>query len=148
MSDVPSWLQEEETINTAKKVTNNPVARNAAINAASNPAVQQAVVKSMTAPPPPPPKHDIESGARSSEASEFVIEEDTLKQMRNYHLGLRIGYIGAAIFLAAAAALALINQSDIGIVFFAFYVFFFACLLCCFEFALSVSLLLLLVMQS
>ena len=137
MSDVPSWLQEEDTAKAAVKITNNPVARSAAVSAASNPAVQSAVLKAATAPAAP--KHDIEAG-RGSENSEFVIEEETLKQMRNWHLGLRVAYIGAAVFLAAAAALALTNQSDIGIVFFAFYVFFFACLLCCFEFALNVSL--------
>jgi cell division protein FtsX len=139
MSDVPSWLQDEDNVRTAAKVTNNPVARSAAVSAASNPAVQSAVLKAATSPPPP--KHDIEA-ARGSEASEFIIEEETLKQMRNWHTGLRISYIGAAIFLSAAAALAILNQSDIGIIFFAFYVFFFSVLLCCFEFALNVRVML------
>ncbi len=151
MSDVPSWLKEEDTVDTAVKVANNPVLRGAAVSAASNPAVRNAVVKNITQPPPPPPpsnnsrpspsNHDVEA-ARPSDAttnSEFIIEDEILKQMKTHHLILRIAYIAASIFLSAAAALALSNQSDIGIVFFSFYVFFFSVLLCCFEFALSVS---------
>jgi hypothetical protein len=139
MSDVPSWLTEENisTAATVAKVVNNP----------SKPGAKT--------PPPPPPSsvpaytphkstNDVETGSiRGSEPSaspsEFIIEEETLKDMQKWHLGLRIGYMGAAVFMSAAAALSLQNQGDIGLAFFAIYVFFFAALLCCFEFALSVS---------
>lgn len=136
MSEVPSWLNEDNAA-TAVKVASNPVVREA--------------VKNMPPPPPPPPKssasssnyNDVESGNRPTEAagspSEFVIEEQTLKAMQNWHLALRIVYILAAAFLATAAALSLQTQKDIGLIFFAFYVFFFSVILCCFEFALHVS---------
>ncbi len=45
----------------------------------------------------------------------------------------------AAILLGAASALSLIKQTDVGLVFFAIYVFFFALLICCFELGLSFS---------
>jgi hypothetical protein len=142
MSEVPSWLNEDNA-STAVKVASNPAVR----QAASNPAVRDAVLNNLP-PPPPPPKsasanyNDVESG-RASEAtgspSEFVVEEQTLKSMQNWHLALRVAYIAAAAFLATAAALSLQSQKDIGLIFFAFYVFFFALMLCCFEFALHVS---------
>ncbi len=136
MSEVPSWLNEENA--------------STAIKVASNPAVREAA-KNLPPPPPPPAKtaanpppsnyNDVESG-RSTEAggspSEFVIEEQTLKAMQNWHLALRIVYILSAAFLATAAALSLQTQNDVGLIFFAFYVFFFSVLLCCFEFALNV----------
>lgn len=146
MSDVPSWLT-EENINTAsagaKVVANNP----AAVKAASG----------RSPPPPPPPSaappspsprnsgfNDVESGNAApastggSSASEFVIEEAVLKDMQNWHLGLRICYMGAAICMSAAAALSLTGQSDVGLAFFAIYVLFFSALICCFECALTV----------
>ncbi len=45
----------------------------------------------------------------------------------------------AAILLGASAALSLIKQTDVGLVFFAVYVFIFALLICCFELGLSFS---------
>jgi hypothetical protein len=158
MSDVPSWLN-EENISTAQKVASNPAVQ----KAAQNKEVQKAAVSAATRnvpPPPPPPKpaatpashdpfSDPEAGrppvataydpsAATSKGSEFVIEEETLKQMQKWHLALRCAYMAATILMCVASALTLQNQKDLGIAFFAIYVFFFAVLICCFEFALNV----------
>lgn len=164
MSDVPSWLT-EENINTAAKVASNPAVQ----KAAKDPAVQQAVVRNIPPPPPPPPKtsvptavpvatanpaYDPESatayvpapdahpsaggGAGHGRASEFVIEEETLKKMQQWHLALRAAYIVSTILMCVASALSLQNQKDLGVIFFAGYVFCFAVMICCFEFALNV----------
>lgn len=149
MSDVPSWLN-EENINTAAKVASNPAVQ----KAAKDPTVQAAAVRAVAPPPPPPPPKTVNNPAFDPElgkplnpppsssggaSSEFVIEEETLKQMQNWHLALRAAYIASTVLMCVASALSLQNQSDIGIAFFACYVFFFAVLICCFEFALNVS---------
>eukprot|EP00981_Chlorochromonas_danica_P011886 scaffold4338_cov183-Ochromonas_danica.AAC.10 len=145
MSDVPSWLSEDNS-ESAPKMTSNPVAKKSSRTPPAPPAP-------ATAPPPPPPAaaaaaaaRDVETGpvakpaaAVSSGASDFVIEESVLKSMQSWHLGLRVCYMGAAVFLAAAAALSLQKQGDVGLAFFAVYVFIFAALICCFEVALNVS---------
>jgi hypothetical protein len=163
MSDVPSWLT-EENITTATKVASNPAVQKAAanpavqkaaLNAASNPSVRQAAMRSVPPPPPPAkatstnnPAFDPEAGSTPivvqaepvpSNASDFIIEEETLKQMQKWHLALRVLYICSTALMGLAAGLALQKGGDIGIIFFAFYVFFFAVLICCFEFALNVS---------
>jgi hypothetical protein len=156
MSDVPSWLN-EENISTASKVAQNPAVQ----KAAKDPAVQKAAInaaRNAPPPPPPPPKAqpawtDPEVGKPVAEvvgaapattstdgrASEFVIEEETLKEMQKWHLALRLSYMAATVLMCVAAVLTLQVQKDIGLVFFACYVFFFAVLICCFEFAMSVS---------
>jgi hypothetical protein len=137
MSDVPSWLT-EENVSTATKVVSNPAVQ----KAAKDPAVQKAARNHISPPSPVSSNQDVEKGnggGGGGESSEFVVEAETLKAMEKWHLGLRIAYIGSAAFLAAAAALSLQNQGNIGLAFFAFYVFFFSGLLCCFEFALNVS---------
>lgn len=146
MSDVPSWLT-EENINTAssgaKVVANNPAAAKAAVNAASRiPPPPPTAPKSPPPPPSPATNNDVESGYQQNtpSASEFTIEESVLKEMQNWHLALRICYMGAAVFMSAAAALSLPGQKDVGLAFFAIYVFFFSALICCFECALNVSL--------
>jgi hypothetical protein len=162
MSDAPSWLS-EENIATATKVANNPAAK----AAAKNPAVQSAakaaakdyatnnsaswaaedtdIEKGKKSPknvPPPPPS----SGSFSSPSSQPPmstelegIDPAVLKQMQNWHLVLRCAYMSCAILLATVAALSLQNQKDVGLAFFAFYVFFFAIMICCFEVGLIVS---------
>lgn len=136
MSDVPSWLT-EENISTAATVTSNPAAQKAAKKLANPP------------PPPPPPKpvhHDVEAAqaatptSSSSPASEMAIDPGTLKEMQSYHLILRVAYMGAAAFMGLAAGLALQGQSDLGKIFFALYVLFFGALICCFEVGLTVIL--------
>lgn len=151
MSDVPSWLN-EENINTAATAASNPAVQ----KAATNPNVQKAVARNIPPPPPkapapaPPtanPAYDPEAAhavpvatatAASSPASEFVIEEETLKQMQKWHIALRLSYVVATVFMCVAAVLSLQNQKDVGVIFFAGYVFYFAVLICCFEFALNV----------
>lgn len=66
------------------------------------------------------------------------MDPEQMKQMQRWHLGLRVLYMGCAVFLCTAAALALQTQTDLGLIFFCFYVFFFSTLLCCFECALTV----------
>lgn len=144
MSEVPSWLT-EENINTGVKVAQNPAAQKAAVAVAKH------------APPPPPPKantggyvpptpagNDLENQAPAPSApandpsSEFVIEEATLKSMQNWHLALRLAYMAAAIFMAVAAVLSLQTQKNLGLIFFGLYVLFFCTMICCFEFNLQV----------
>lgn len=139
MADVPSWLNEENISAAGKVATANPVATKA--------------VASRLAPPPPPTKAesssmfadtntaDVETGRSASTtnpSSEFIIEEETLKAMQKWHLALRVTYMGASIFMAAAAAISLSNQKDLGLIFFALYVLFFSAMICCFEFNLQV----------
>lgn len=59
--------------------------------------------------------------------------------MRQYHLALRLAYVASTVFMAVAAVLCLEDSPDAGQVFMSGYVFFFAVLICCFEFALNVS---------
>lgn len=87
--------------------------------------------------------NDVETGSgvprqESTIDTEFVIEEEVLKQMQMWHLGLRVAYMIAAILLATAAVLSLQNQTDLSLAFFALYILFFSILICCFEFALEV----------
>ena len=134
MSTAPSWLT-EENISTAA-------------TAAKNPQVQAAAKAAAKTPPPPPkgsapktpPPKDIESGNSNAPNSPAVdISDLELKEMQKYHLALRLGYIGASVMMAAAAALELIGGPDLGSAFFAIYIFVFAVLICCFECALTVS---------
>jgi hypothetical protein len=145
MSDVPSWLTEENISTAAKVAQENPALTKAAINAAASQAPPPPPPPPTAAPPKPPKNstQDVETGyaSRPTETgspSELIIDEAELKEMQKWHLALRLGYIGAAIFLAAASALSLQNQKDVGLAFFAFYVFFFSALICCFEVALNV----------
>lgn len=143
MSEVPSWLN-EENINAGVKVAQNPAAQKAAVAAAKH------------VPPPPPPKasssyvppnatNDLESAPVPTSApandpsSEFVIEEATLKAMQNWHLALRLSYMAASSFMAIAAGLSLQSQKNLGLIFFALYVLFFSTMIWCFEFNLQVS---------
>jgi hypothetical protein len=155
----PSWLT-EENVSTAAAVANNPVAKSVALKAASNKDVQQKIQKAAKTPPPPPPPPstapawatgsapsnkaaDEEEGGTSatsagdSKIEEFVIEEETLKQMGKYHLALRVLYILAALSMSVAAAFSLNGQTNLGPIFFAVYVMLFCTLICCFECALS-----------
>lgn len=142
MSEVPSWLN-EENINAGVKVAQNPAAQKAAVAAAKH------------VPPPPPPKasssyvppnasNDLESAPAPTSApandpsSEFVIEEATLKAMQNWHLALRLCYMAASSFMAIAAGLSLQSQKNLGLIFFALYVLFFSTMIWCFEFNLQV----------
>lgn len=162
MSEAPSWLT-EENISTAAKVTQNPAAQKAAVKVAKNKEVQKAVKaevnKSASSNAPTwatsnegtyTPPGDVESNNNSARqpstasdnnrSSDFVIEEQVLKDMQRWHLALRILYMSAAILMAAAAVLAFENaNSNIGVAFFAIYTIFFAVMICCFEFALNVG---------
>jgi hypothetical protein len=153
MSDVPSWLS-EENISTAQTVTSNPTIRNSAISAAKN--LPPPPPPSRAAPPPPttssvytPPvatavQADVEAPPASNPnagpdpSSEFIIEEQTLKSMQRWHLALRVLYMCAAIFMGVAAGLSLQTQNDVGLIFFALYVLFFCAMICCFEVNLQV----------
>lgn len=151
-----------------QKVAKNPAAQKAAQKTFENPALQRAVskevAKSISTPPPPPPSSppsspseapgwlknvpkaeavpaDIEnaSSSNSQVVSDFSIEEPVLKEMSRWHLAIRVSYMISAILLGTMAGLSLVNQKDLGLIFFAFYVMFFSLLICCFELALSVS---------
>eukprot|EP00286_Rhodomonas_abbreviata_P021530 CAMPEP_0181296702 /NCGR_PEP_ID=MMETSP1101-20121128/4845_1 /TAXON_ID=46948 /ORGANISM="Rhodomonas abbreviata, Strain Caron Lab Isolate" /LENGTH=227 /DNA_ID=CAMNT_0023401585 /DNA_START=52 /DNA_END=735 /DNA_ORIENTATION=+ len=142
MADQPSWLT-EENISTATKVANNPAAQGAAKSAAKAQAAK-------SAPGWGDSSSDVEQGgapakpAKPAGGNKPIVDTDMsdmdpseLKEMQNWHLALRILYMGAAGFLATAAALSLQNQKDLGLIFFAFYVMFFSTMICCFEVALQ-----------
>lgn len=163
MSEAPSWLT-EENISTATKVANNPAVQKAAKAAAKNPAVQKAAMahvekeapgwasdaaqsdmesgkkpeKGSKSPPPPPPLASPTPPKPLMNTDMSDLDPEVLRQMQRYHLALRLLYMGSAVFLSTAAALSIANQSDLGLIFFAFYVLFFSAILCCFEVALTV----------
>lgn len=157
----PSWLT-EDNISTAATVASNPAAQSLAKKAASNKDVQNKIKEEVSKPPPPPPPptsnaptwasdkssprkatDEEEGGGRgeatdsSKKAEDFVIEEETLKEMGKYHLALRVCYMIAAIAMSIAAAMSLNGQKDLGPAFFAVYIMIFCSLICCFECALS-----------
>jgi cation transport ATPase len=159
MSEAPSWLT-EENISTASKVTQNPAAQKAAKNIAKNPEVQKAVkkevIKAASSPTAAdnapqwanntetyvPPGGDVETGRTPSTSnnatSDFVIEEETLKQMQRWHIALRVLYMIASILMCAAAVLSFTqSNANIGVAFFAMYTVFFSTMICCFECALE-----------
>ena len=147
---------------TSCQAVKNPAVQKVAKKVVENPAVQKAVVaevvKAASAPPAPASEapgwvtnsnspnanSDVEKGdsvsATTSQAvSDFPIEEETLKNIQKWHLGLRIAYMVAALLMGALAGYSLVGQENLGLIFFAFYVMFFSILICCFELALSVS---------
>tara|TARA_B110000090_G_C13181725_1_gene369507 strand:+ start:124 stop:585 length:462 start_codon:yes stop_codon:yes gene_type:complete len=65
------------------------------------------------------------------------IPEEELKNIKSWHLYLRIAYVLAAALLAAAACLMLETQPAAGIAFFSVYVFCFSLLIAAFELHLS-----------
>jgi hypothetical protein len=159
MSEAPSWLT-EENISTATKVASNPAvqkaAKNPAVQAAAKSAVKAQINKEApgwtsedinsdleqgkkNVPPPPPPQKVASTKTAAPVNTDMSdVDPEVMKQMQKYHLALRVLYMGAAVFLSAAAALALANQQDLGLIFFSFYVFFFSAMICCFECALTV----------
>lgn len=162
MSDVPSWLTEDDTTKKAAvTLAKNPAVQNAAFAAAKDPNVQaaafsaarQSLSKSDPNAPswanndPPPLKGgsgaggDMESGNSSRQIQsqpETEIDPDTLRRMKNWHLLLRLSYMSAAILMAAASVISLEIQPDVGLAFFAVYVFVFSILIFCFEVNLSI----------
>lgn len=157
MSDTPAWLT-EDTTKVAVTLAKHPVMQSAAKTVASDPGVQKAAVGAATAhmrnsydptpswaqPAETPTKSagfgDVESGSNAVKESspEMEIDEDTLRRMKNWHLCLRLSYMSAAIIMSAAAVLSLQVQPDLGLAFFAVYVFVFAILIFCFEVNLSI----------
>jgi hypothetical protein len=109
----------------------SPIVNQAATRTTSNPGY---------VPPVPPNAGDVETGAAAPVPTEFDVDPETLKQMGNYLLALRVLYMTTAIFLGVAAGLSLVGQTDLGLIFFALYVLFFSFLICCFEVGLTVSL--------
>lgn len=164
MSEAPSWLT-EENISTATKVVNNPAAQKAAAKAAKSPTVQKAAKaavekeapgwtsddvqadiesgkkadKKSNKTPPPPPSPASSAPKPHIDTDMADLDPAVLKQMQRFHLILRLLYMADCVLLCTAAALSLTGQSDLGLVFFAFYVFLFSAILCCFEVALTVS---------
>ena len=161
MSYAPAWLEEEDIRGSTKKspssqksVKSSPKKSEKTVKShvydnspgwekepdIESPKTDQVnpIAKQKSSPIPSPTKQT--SGSLNGSSGDLSdIDEETKNSMRNWHLGLRVLYCGAAIFLAAVAALGLSGQSDLGIVFMCCYVFFFATLICCFEVALSVS---------
>jgi len=156
-NDVPSWLTEDDTKKVAVTLAKNPAVQSAAFAAAKDPTVQAAAFSaarqslsggndpnapSWASSDPIPPRvagGDVESGNKSIQNEpEVQIDEVTLRRMKNWHLLLRLSYMSAAILMAAASVLSLEVQPDVGLAFFAVYVFVFSILIFCFEVNLSI----------
>lgn len=158
MADAPSWLTEEDTVETPNPATKNSstsssnkkAAATAVAAVASNPKAQKYAAAAAADKgskwisgdddePVTKPK-DVEKGkVDRDEPEDFEMDPAELKDMQKYHLILRVAYILAAIIMGVTAGVSLINQTDLGKIFFAFYVMFFVSLICCFECGLNVS---------
>ncbi len=125
---------------------------NSAVQSAAKSAAKDALSQSLNPASDPSsaptwaqatPVNDIErqsaGGGGDSKSEEFTgMNPEDYKSMTRWHLALRLLYMSAAIFMSAAAVLSLVAQTDVGLAFFALYVFAFSILICCFEVALSV----------
>lgn len=164
MASKPSWLDDEENqaaaVSTAKTLAANPVAQKVAkdpkVQAAVKDAFVTAAVSSVqsdpsapawasdTYTPPAVPGAATTSTDRGSIANpnpnagkEFECDPELLRDMKRWHLYLRIAYMIAAIILGLAGGLELASSPGLGQFFFAFYVLFFSLLICCFEVGLD-----------
>jgi hypothetical protein len=140
MSETPSWLS-DENIAVASKVAQNPVAQKAAVSAASNPVVQAAATNAaLNAVGYVPPGGDVENQRQPvvAEPEDINIDPAELKEMQKYALALRVYYMGCSVLLSAAAWVYILNGGgDFTGFFIAFYTFFFAIQICCFELSLQ-----------
>lgn len=137
MSDQPSWLSDENIASAASNpkvqqaavsAASNPAVQSAAKDAAKNPAVQDAVWAAATG--------DVEN--QEPPAEDLNIDPAELKEMQKYALGLKLYYMACTVMLSAAAWIYILNDGkDISKIFIAFYVFFFAVQICCFELAIQ-----------
>ena len=165
MSAKPSWLEDEDNraaaVSGAKAIAKNPIAQKVASDPQVHKAVAQSVANSVSEsnqpswatyyePPAVPgvPIADVENQRRQAstasqiqapEGETFECDPETLKQMQNWHLALRIAYMIAAIIMAAAAGVILTKTPNVGQAFFAIYVLFFSLMIFCFEVGLDVS---------
>jgi hypothetical protein len=168
MASKPSWLDDEENQTAvAKAVVNNPTAQKVAKDVAKDPKVQSAVKDafvsaatsaatnpdpyapawaSNTYAPPVVPGVPVDATTRESvgnpdptSGKEFECDPELLRDMKRWHLYLRVAYMISAVLLGLAGGLELAKTPSIGVFFFCFYVMFFALIICCFEVGLNVS---------
>lgn len=165
MSTKPSWLDDEESqtaaVKTVGKVAQNPIAQKVAKDVAQDPKVQAAVkdaflsaatdaatpawAKDSYAPPAvagipvaeATTSRDTVSNPDPNSGKEFECDPEVLRDMKRWHLYLRLLYMLAACFLGLAGGLILAAAPSITQFFFCFYVMFFALILCCFEIGLD-----------
>jgi hypothetical protein len=118
--------------------------------AASNPTVQKAAKAAVVAAVEeessnyfaPKPSGDLEAPLNptgdSAEQPEddLQISPEELGQLEKWNLILRVSYMAMSILMAAGSFLSL-DDSSLGTVFVALYVFAFAVIICCFELALK-----------
>jgi hypothetical protein len=148
----PSWLTEEVVTSAAK----NPAVQKAAVKAASNPTVQKAAInhakkeagwetEPVQAQPYNPPNasghstmvNDVENQRSPSQVSrDFDCSPEELKEIKRFHLYLRIAYMITAIIMALASVLTL-QKCSVATAFICLYVFFFSLLIFCFEVGLK-----------
>ncbi len=156
MSDAPSWLTDDATADVAESLARNPHVQNAAKNAAKDPRVQKAAYDAAIGNAQPSWAGDHNDGGngggdyRSADDVEVGTTSDgkrvnphatniaavppaELEKMKGYHNILRLIYIGAAIFMSAVAVKTFLNETDLFMLCFSFYIFIFSMLICCFE---------------
>jgi hypothetical protein len=156
MSQKPSWLDDEEVqtkvLTSAAKIAANPMAQKVVTTAVVEDNAPSWARSSSSYTPPviPDSKSDMESQSQSrvtsgatttatgDEPKEFDATPEEIKSMNNWRYILSFFYLTAAINLAVASGLSLVGQTNIGLVFFALYVIFFASIICCYELAFGV----------
>jgi hypothetical protein len=154
-------------VSAAKTVAASPMAQKVAKDVAKDPKVQNAVkdafVSSVTSsarnPDPTAPAWasdtyaapvvpGVPADATTRESvgnpdpnsgKEFECDPELLRDMKRWHLYLRVAYMISAVLLGLAGGLELAKTPSIGVFFFCFYVMFFALIICCFEVGLNVS---------
>jgi hypothetical protein len=151
MSETPSWfilplilspsflhrLVDESTVTTvATTVVSNPT-----VQKAGKAAVVAAVEEESSNYFDSKPTGDLEAPLNptrdsADDESDLQISPEELRQLEKWNLILRVSYMTMSILMAAASCLSL-NDSSLGTVFVALYVFIFAVIICCFELALK-----------
>jgi hypothetical protein len=157
MSDVPSWLSDDNTADVAKSLAKNKQVQSAAKSAAADPKLQKAALDHLKSQSGShwasehtsgndngnsgfASTQDVEANFGSDQprvnpyaAQVAAIPKEEITRMTRYHNLLRLIYVGCACFMAAVSVKTFQLQTNVGLLFFAFYIFVFATLICCFE---------------
>ena len=143
----PSWLDDEENQSkvgsVAAKVVTSPAAKKSFFAGltpswSESPREPVQVKATPVATPAPTPS----AAAVAGDPPEFLGSAEELAAMNRWKYILSFFYIAAAANLGAAAGLSLVLQTNVSLIFFAVYVLIFSLIICCFEVAFGVSLLL------
>lgn len=143
-TEQPSWLT-ENNIKAMSSAATNPMVQESVSQsfmkiatdpkALSDTLAGLAIVKNVSAKHSAVP--DVESGSVDESKSTLNIDEAELEQIENWAKKLRMGYLVTSVLMSLAAFFQL-GTNNLGVLFLALYVWFFALLIFCFELALTV----------